>query len=66
MGRKPVPTEDRSVQLGIRLEPDQIADIDEAIADLQRDTGVEVTRSHIIRAWINEVRDRRRSAKRKK
>lgn len=60
MGRKPKPQEERTVQLGVRLSAEEIADIDEEIARLFKTSRVKVTRSAVIRAWIDEARERRR------
>jgi len=61
MGRKPA--EKKTVQIGVRLDEDEIADIDAEIEHLRKTSGVRVTRSAVIRAWIDEARERRRGRK---
>lgn len=62
MGRRPA--EKKTVQIGVRLDEEEIADIDAEIDQLRKSSGVRVTRSAVIRAWIDEARERRRGKKR--
>lgn len=63
MGRKPADNP-KATTLGIRVNADQLAAIDEVIAEVRREhPGMELTRSDIVRSWINEAIARR--AKRK-
>lgn len=63
MGRK---TSDnpKATTLGIRVTADQLTAIDEVIAEVRREhPGMELTRSDIVRAWINEAIARRAKKK---
>jgi len=61
VGRKP--SEKKTVQVGVRLDEDLLKDIDAEIDDLRRSSGVVVTRSAVIKAWLDEARARRRGKK---
>lgn len=58
MGRKKLPEDRSTQQIGVRLDKEELTDIDAEIARVRETTGVQVTRSAIIRAWIDEARKR--------
>lgn len=63
MGRK-TSDDPKATTLGIRVTADQLAAIDDAIAEIKREhPGLELTRSDVVRMWINEAIQRRAKKK---
>lgn len=57
MGRKPLETP--SVQTAIRLDQKLIDAIDAEVEHIKRTTGVVVTRSQVMRSWLQEMAEKR-------
>jgi hypothetical protein len=57
MGRKPLETP--SIQTAIRLDQKLIDAIDAEVEHIKRSTGVEVTRSQVMRSWLQEMAEKR-------
>jgi hypothetical protein len=61
MGRKPLETP--TVQTAIRLDQKLIDAIDAEAEAIHRSTGIEVTRSQVMRSWLQEMAERRSKKK---
>jgi ABC-type amino acid transport substrate-binding protein len=61
VGRRP--SEKKTIQVAVRLDEDLLADLDAEIDELRRSSGVTITRSALIKAWLEETRQRRRGKK---
>lgn len=44
-----------TIQTAVRLEPSVVSAIDAEIGQIEKTTGVKVTRSAVIRAWLFEA-----------